>query len=171
MIYVDPQTGEILDAAQPGCIEIPDEDMPEPTQTEADAEWLGDWLTKQLVRLDAEHEALLIGHDLRMRQVHARWAALAYRYDERMEAVLRAEIAGTKARSVKYAFGVAALRKSTVRVVENGVAALAWAQEHFELAVKVTPDSLLKGQLPDGCPHLRLEEHETFSVKAHKGAA
>lgn len=146
MTWVNEETGEIHDEFAEGLVEI-DLEEPEEAQQDGPLDWLGDWYTRQLVRMDAEEAAAKKQHDARMRELRARRRALAYRWGGALEVVTRAALTG-KRKSVDYAYGRCGWRRSKRVEVKDEQAALEWAREHAPEAVKVR-ESLLKGGLPE----------------------
>ncbi len=158
-VWVDTETGEVVQSTHPGAMLI-DLSMEEvETPREPDAEWLGDWLTKQETHLDAELSALKLQYELRVRGVKARQRHLRFAWWPRLAEVVRLVLlqAPGKKKSMDYAYARGGFRKSTKIEVTDSDAGLAWAEAHWPDAVKVVaehtvPESrtLAKSKLPKG---------------------
>ncbi len=166
-LIVDLTTGEIVDPGTPGAVTIPAEEVRTPPDEPDDA-WLGDWMTRQLVELDAVEAAMVAVYEQRRRVIKARRRYLDWKYSDRLEAVTRAALKG-KRQSVDYAYGRAGFSRSKRRVVEDQAAAIEWAEAHdCEDAIKRCKPTLLKSNLPEKCPHMMIEEINAFYVRGHK---
>ena len=149
-LIVDLTTGEIVDPGTPGAVTIPAEEVRTPPDEPDDA-WLGDWMTRQLVELDAVEAAMVAVYEQRRRVIKARRRYLDWKYSDRLEAVTRAAMKG-KRQSVDYAYGRAE-----------------WAEANdCEDAIKRREPTLLKSNLPEECPHMMIEEISAFYVRGHK---
>ena len=166
-LFIDPMTGEVVPDGTSGAIEIRVDEIHDPPG-EPDEAWLGDWMTKSLVELDAAQQALTAGYQKRLRSLKARRKYLEVTYNDRLEAVVRSAL--TKRRkSVDFAYGRVGLRRSKRRIVEDEAAALEWAESHgCEDAISRPAPTLLKSHLPDTCPHMMIEVSESLSVTPHK---
>lgn len=168
-IWVDPATGEIVDEGTEGAVELHLE-AEERAAQRPDEDWLGDWLTRQHVHLNAEEAALKEQHKKRMGQIAARRSYLSWAYDKRIENVVTRALEGQRKRSVEFAFGSAGFRSSTKTDVTDEMIALSWAKEHAPDAIKKTPDKLLVSKLPKGdVPGVERRKVDTFFVRGAKG--
>lgn len=168
MTWVDPKTGEIHDAPAEGLLEV-DLAEPEEARAQPDLDWLGDWYTQQLTRIDAEEAAIKTQHEARLAEVQARRKALKWRWGEELKEHVRGLLAGAKKKSVNFAYGKVGFRKASHVIVEDEESALRWARRHCPAAVKLR-HSLLKSQLPDNqdVPGVRRWSGDEFFARGAK---
>jgi len=160
--YVDTTTGEVFSEPGENRVECVVE-QPEPTR-QPDSEWLGDWYTRQLARLDAEEKALKAQTKTRLAQIQARRKALEHGWRDRLVAVVAESLTG-KRKSVDFAYGRCGWRKARRVEVTDEAAALTWAEAFAPAAVKVTR-SLLKSALPAGdVPGVRRVNEDEFYAR------
>jgi len=158
---------ETLEDMPEGCGWIEPEDVPaEPDQSGDD--WVPNWLAKQFLHADAELAAAREQHRLIESSIKARRRWLEWSYLRRAEVAVAIdmEAEGSKKKSRRYSFGTLGWRTSKRVTVTDEGAALEWAAEHCEAAVKVSR-SLLKSRLPKGedVPGVERETVETFYVR------
>ena len=170
MAWVDRYTGELVEEGALNCIEVELEVASEDGQ-EPDYEWLADWYLRKLALIKAEQDLLNAQHQKRMQTLLAAERSLELRWKDRFEDVVMHDMAAQKGKkkSVAYAYGTGGLRTTKKTVVTDEDAALEWAEEHCEGAVKVTV-SLLKSALPKDkvVPGIERKSETTFYAKPSK---
>jgi len=162
IVWVDVETGEVLEYERLGAICIVESHNSGP-----DEDWLGDWLTKQMVHLSAEQDAAEASHRSIIARIAARRRYLEMAYTERLKVVVRSKmkVSKSKAKSVQFAFGRAGWRSSKATEVFDKDAAMDWATENCPEAVKHHQPTLLKSQLPGGVPGVKVVNRSVFSIK------
>ena len=127
-------------------------------------------------RVRAEHEKLDDNFARMSNELDNRDKAIEWKYGQMIAQLVAAKIKGMKQRSVKTLFGTVGYRKSAAKTTrhircENSVL-LAWAEEHCpDAVVSRTNKSVSKGELPETCEHMWIEEKpatDTFYWKPAK---
>ena len=150
VVWVDPRTGEIVQAGTEGALLLDGSDLsPEVVRQDSDSEWLGDYVTRRLVELDAQEMAFKLQAKKAAARLVVERRLLADRYGERLQRVVSAKLAGGKRKSADFAYGSAGWRKQAKIEVSDEAAAIKWAKAHAPSALKVTV-ALLKSNLPKG---------------------
>ena len=90
--------------------------------------------------------------------------AIEWKYGQMVAGLVSAKIKGMKQRSVKTLFGTVGYRKSPAKVIRRiregrDDILLAWSQDYCPAAVSTkTTVRIVKGELPEDCPHIYDEE-------------
>ncbi len=173
-LWQDPETGEISEEARDGWDLLYRQDVvpPPDVHQQPDSEWLGDYVTQALARIEAERDALETAHKVRLAQLESRERAIDWLYRLRLEAVVKERLKQrSKPKSVVFAFGRAGYRKSSSIEVRDEAAALEWAAQHCPAAIKHRDPYLLRKELPDDIqvPGVERRTVERFFVKPLKG--
>jgi len=114
--------------------------------------------------------------DRMIREIDRHDAAIEWKYGQMIAQLVAAKIKGMKQRSVKTLFGVVGYRKSPAKTTRNircdNATLLAWAEENCpDAVVSRTNKSVSKGELPETCEHMWIEEKpatDTFYYKPAK---
>jgi len=123
-----------------------------------------------------EHDALVAAAAAMEAELDRHNAAIEWKYGQMVAQLIAAKIKGQKQRSVKTLFGTVGYRKQAAKVTRNircdNATLLAWAEEHCpDAVVSRTNKSVSKGELPETCEHMWIEnvpETDMFYWKSAK---
>lgn len=168
VVYISPETGEIVRAETPGAIPIYQEEVCEPrgaTDEPENLDWLPGWWLRKQCHIEAELEVLEAQYRRRRTELFATRRYLEFRYQGALEDMVRERLVneGSRRKSLDVLEGRMGFRHSKrIEIVDEGKA-LAWAEENLPSAVK-TLKSLLVSKIPPDArvPGVQRIERDVF---------
>ena len=150
VLWVDPSTGEILDHDakdfdSSAAVMIPVGADPDPADVEL--EYLGDYISRQYLLLDAEISALQEQCRRRVQALSARKKYLGWQFETPFRNLLEKNLEGGTKKSRDFSHGRAGFRTSKRIEVSDPDAAMGWASMNCTEAIKRS-SSLIKSKLP-----------------------
>jgi len=154
-IWVDPITGEIVDERSEGAVSLgvdeitPHGVLEEGTGPDPEDDHLLEWYSREQVRLDAEEAAAKLKAEDILREIRGRRAAIEYRWEQAVMAIVRQRIAGTKKKSINTSFARLGFRAQQPSVeITMPETLLAWCGEHAPEAIVQPEPYVNKSKIP-----------------------